>query len=140
MNKAIDFFVFLVHNINKLTNRCVCINFEEDFTMKKIIALVLMVAMLSVFLVSCGKSIVGSWEAEIEGMEGTITFEKDGTGTFAAAGMSLDITWEADGDKLDMSMSLLGQTVPVFEDAEFKVKGKTLTITYEGESVDFKTA
>ena len=108
--------------------------------MKKTIALVLMCALLCVCLCSCGKSIVGSWEADIEGVTGTITFEKDGTGKFEASGLSMDITWEADGGKLDMTMSLFGQTSPVFEDAEYKVKGNTLTITVDGESVEFKKA
>ena len=105
--------------------------------MKKTIALVLMCALLCVCLCSCGKSIVGSWEADIEGASGTITFEKDGTGKFEASGLSMDITWEAKDGKLDVSMSILGQTSPLFEDAEYKVKGKTLTITAEGETVEF---
>ena len=106
--------------------------------MKKSIALVLMVALLCVCLCSCGKNIVGSWEAELEGMSGTITFEKDGTGKFEIGGLgTLDITWETDGGKLDMNMSILGQSSPVFEDAEYKVKGKTLIITVDGETVEF---
>ncbi len=107
--------------------------------MKKIFALALVVFMLSAVLVSCGgKSIVGKWKVEEDGIEMVYTFEKDGKGSVDMMGISADITWEEKDGKLTMSMSMFGETETVFEGAEYKIDGDTLSITYADETLEMK--
>lgn len=106
--------------------------------MKRTLALLLVVVSLTVMLVSCGgNSIEGTWTATEEGVTMTMTFEDDGTGSMSTLGMTYDITWSTDGDKLTVSMSVMGMTQEVFTDAEYAVDGDELTITVAGESTVF---
>lgn len=106
--------------------------------MKKVLSLVLVVIMLSAVLVSCGgNDIIGTWEAEEEGLTIQLKFEEDGKGSMSTMGISMDMTWSVDGDKLTASASFMGETEDLFKDAEFKVDGDTLTITVEGEAQEF---
>lgn len=106
--------------------------------MKKALALLLVLASLAIVMVSCGgDSLIGTWEGEQDGVSMTITFEKDGKGSISSAGMTMDMTWSASDGKLNASMSFMGMSEEMFKDAEYKLNGNKLTITVEGESVEF---
>lgn len=106
--------------------------------MKKTLALILVVVMLSATLVACGgNSILGSWEATQDGVTMKLTFEEDGKGSVTTMGATVDMTWSVDGDKLTASMSVLGMSEDIFKDATYSVDGDNLSITYEGETVVF---
>lgn len=108
--------------------------------MKKTLAIVLVVVMLASVLVACGSSggsIIGTWTATQEGVTMEMTFENGGKGKVSTMGMSMDMEWSAEGNKLTASMSVMGQTQEMFKDAEFAVKGNELSITADGETVVF---
>lgn len=116
------------------------ITIMEEIIMKKTLALVLVVVMLSATLVACGgNSIIGSWEATVEGVSMKLTFEEDGKGSITTMGVTADMTWSAEGDKLNASMAVMGITEEVFKDATYSVDGDSLSITMEGETVVFKS-
>ena len=108
--------------------------------MKKTLALVLVVVMLSATLVACGgNSIIGSWQASVVGVSMKLTFEEDGKGSITTMGVTADMTWSVDGDKLTAAMSVMGITEEVFEGAVYSVDGDELSITADGETVVFKS-
>jgi len=81
--------------------------------MKKILAL-LMVGIMMFSLTACFSSFEGEWKAvEVDAGDNELskelqdlylsyelTLEKDGVGEIGAAGVSIDVEWEEDGDKL----------------------------------------
>ena len=104
-------------------------------TIKKITALVA-VLVLTFSLVACGKaSVVGTWKAEQDGTVATYEFKKDGTGSVSIIGITLDITYKTEGEKLSVTMSFLGQSDT--QEYTYSVKGKKLTLTADGDSVVF---
>lgn len=104
--------------------------------MKKLLALLLVFASLTVILASCGGgSIEGSWEATEDGVTMTYTFEEDGKGKVSMEGVELDLTWSTSGDKISASLSMAGATEELFTDADYEIDGDELTITYEGETL-----
>lgn len=104
-------------------------------SMKKAIAL-LAVLVLVFSLTGCGSSVVGTWTAEESGVTMDYTFEKNGDCSIAAMGMTFDGTYEVKGDKISMTLDAMGTETT--EEYTFKVSGKELTLTLDGESIVFK--
>ena len=90
-------------------------------TSTKILAGLLVIAMMTVLLASCGgsKSIVGKWES------GSMTYEFKADGTYVSEmmGVTHEGTYEIKNGKL--SMDGLGNL-------DFKVKGDTLSFSVAG--------
>ena len=106
--------------------------------MKKTLALVLVVVMLSATLVACGgDSILGTWEATQDGVTMKFTFEDGGQGKATVMGLEVGMTWSVSGDKLNAKISMMGQEEEILKDATYSVSGDELSITMEGETVVF---
>lgn len=96
---------------------------------KKAISLVA-VLVLAMSLVACGDSgIVGTWSMTEDGVTSSFTFEKDGTCKASAMGLEMSGTYKTDGDKLTITISLLGMESS--QECTYKIDGNKLTITDE---------
>lgn len=104
--------------------------------MKKRIIAMLLAVMTMLALVGCGGGIEGTWTATQDGVTMEYTFEKDGKGSVSVSGMTLDTTWKTDGDKLKLTMSMLGQSQT--QEYTYKVDGDKLTLTLDGDTVELK--
>lgn len=111
--------------------------------MKKVSAMMLVVALCSMMLVACGskgdvaKDILGTWTMSTTDAEGQVlaleqTFLEDGTYKLVGNGVELPTpgTYTVEGDKLSMAMTPEGgaeekSTVTI------KIDGDTLTMTSE---------
>lgn len=104
----------------------------------KKLAAIVMVLSMALAMVACGKkdSIVGTWEATEDGVTLTYEFQDGGKGKVSVSGMSMDITWKTDGDKLTVTMELLGEKSE--DEYTYSVKGSELTLTQDGESATLK--
>ena len=103
----------------------------------RITACVLLAVVLLTALVSCGgSSIVGKWTAEEAGVEMTFEFNADGTGKMGTMGMNVDTTWKVDGNKLSVTMSVMG--IENTTEFTYEVKGNELSLTADGETIVFK--
>lgn len=88
--------------------------------MKRAIA-ILLIAVMVLTLVACSakSKLIGTWENPYQ----TMTFHKDGTGTYTTLyGITSPMTYSVSGDKLTMTID--GVTVS----GTFKISGKTLTL------------
>lgn len=100
--------------------------------MKRIISLALVTVLCLSFLCACGgDSIVGTWEAEEDGVTMSYTFEKGGKGSVSAEGISLDMEWSVSGDKL--TIEFMGEK----EEQPFKLDGDKLIVGEGDEQVTF---
>ena len=80
------------------------------------------------------KGLIGTWESE-DGIE--ITFNKDNTGTMTIYGVDMQITWEKDGDELEVTMSFMGES-DTEEMTIVKLTSKTLILADgSGEEQEF---
>ncbi len=87
----------------------------------KIVSLMLVVATLAVLAVSCGSSIVGTWEGEVLGQKFSYEFKKDGTYTGTVTVLGVSSSTEGKYEYKDGKLSLDGGAA-----AECKVDGNTL--------------
>jgi hypothetical protein len=101
---------------------------------KKLIFLVMLIGILvfGLMFVSCGgddtSKLTGIWEGE----DGdTFEFFKDGTGNFSEG----ELTWTADKGRLKMTLSGYGMSETMVMD--YKLSGKTLILTAEGEKMKY---
>lgn len=101
---------------------------------------VLVIAIVTIVLVLVlggdkdSKGLIGTWESE-DGI--VMTFEKDNKGSMSMYGMELPITWEKDGDKIEMTMSFMGES-ETEEMTIVKLTSKTLILADEsGEEQEF---
>ena len=99
--------------------------------MKKRMLALLVVAMSVFCLVGCGNSLTGTWSAENNGQEGSYTFNDDGTGNIKVEDISVDITWETDGDELTIVMTMLGESEEL--KYTYEIDGDVLTLTDEDD-------
>ena len=100
---------------------------------KRVFALALVLAM-SLSLVACGGSIEGTWSIEEDGIKGSWTFEDDGKGEMSIGGMSVDFTYETDGDELTITTELMGEKS---EDTyTYEIDGDTLTLKNDDEKIE----
>ena len=74
----------------------------------------------------------GTWE-EVNG-DTVITFSKDGKGTMTIFGVDTDFNYTVKGDTINMEIGFL----KVEQEFEYKFKWKTLILTIEGESLEFR--
>ena len=93
---------------------------------KKLIFSVMLVCLLAFCLVfvSCGgdkSKLIGTWEGE----EGPIELFKDGTANFDGSSG----TWTVENNRI--MFTIMGQAMSM----DYKLSGKTLTLTYDGETV-----
>lgn len=98
--------------------------------------MMMLVSMLLLVLVGCGKSTIeGTWKGTFSNdSEIIFVFEKDGTGVYNQGGIALSSTYRTEGDQLIVTMSFLGQTQE--ETYTYSLKGKTLTLTTaDGETI-----
>lgn len=111
--------------------------------MKKTLLLIL--CALAVLLSSCmipSKMIVGEWTSNqsllgVE-VETTYVFNEDGTGEIKTFGLSQGITYEINGDKLNVSTELLG--VKNTEVYEYTFEGDTLTLVGDNATLTLTKA
>ena len=100
--------------------------------MKRTVCLVMAVLLLAVSLCACGgKSIVGSWKTEIEGLKVSMVFEDNGTCKLETMGetvASMEYKIE-DGKLIFVTMGQEGTPL------EYKISGKTLTIYAKDEPI-----
>lgn len=88
---------------------------------------VLLVILLCLILVGCGKnnnSIVGKWECKLGNYSYVYTFNKDNTCTYDAAGTLMKCTYKTKGNKL--SILYKGDTVSF--DTTYSIKGNKLNV------------
>lgn len=107
--------------------------------MKKISAMMLVVALCSMMLVACGSKgneIVGAWEVTVTEGEATVTMEQtfleDGTFKMSMAGqeaITLSGTYKIDGDKLTMTMTMNGTEETTT--STYKIDGDKMTVKDE---------
>ena len=94
--------------------------------MKKAIALSLMAVIVISMLVSCGgNSIVGKWQAEIEGETAAYEFKSDGTLEMSGSGLTFSGTYSVKDDQLTITISFMGMENT--DTNKFKIDGDTLT-------------
>jgi hypothetical protein len=90
---------------------------------KKIFFWAMLVCVLALGLASCGddnSKMVGLWV----GSDDSIELFKDGTASFEG----LSATWKAENKRL--RLTVLGQVMAM----DYKLSGKKLTLTYEGQT------
>lgn len=110
-------------------------------TAKRLVSLLAALVMV-MSLVACGgeKGLVGTWEAsaDIDGQEVSAgyTFESNGDCSMNALGLTLDGTYKTDGDKLIITISMMGMEQS--QEYTYKVDGNTLFLTMDGEKAEFK--
>lgn len=116
---------------------------KEIMIVKRVLSITLVVVLVAMLFVGCGDdkkssttSIVGKWSYEEEGAEMVMEFKADGTLTISVLyeGEELgseDVEYRTDGNQLYM-ISDGEESTP----AEWSIKGNTLTITEDGESVE----
>ena len=97
--------------------------------MKKAVA-ILLVAVMALTFAACGKktAIVGTWADE---NHQSLTFRKNGTGTFTEYGTEYPLSYRINGNKITIEMD--DESI----EYTFRISGKTLTLTYEGETITF---
>ncbi len=93
--------------------------------------------------------LLGTWEVIEDGITVTFTFKEGGKGKMSTMGMSADLAWYVVDGKLNVSMSFMGESEEVFENAEYTadvnklvvtVDGGTITLTKEGADTDTETS
>ncbi|MBE6737775.1 MAG: hypothetical protein E7566_03855 [Ruminococcaceae bacterium] len=77
----------------------------------------------------------GSWYASQDGVEGTYTFNGDGTGVIEMMGVALNMTYTIEGNKLTYTMTFAGESET--QTLDFTVNGNELTLTDGIEPVVF---
>ena len=96
--------------------------------MKKTIAILLLTVMVLTFAACAAKSkLIGTWGDEHQ----SITFKKDGTGTFTENRTDYPMTYSVDGDVITMTID--GET----ETCSFKIEGNTLILKTRYETIEF---
>ena len=107
--------------------------------MKKTLVLLLIAALTIVLLTACGTDpLVGTWTATINGSEGQMTLNEDGTGEVVSDGITRPCTWEVADDKLTVTQDLGDHEYILFDRVTYDVEGQTLTITsMQGNTLTF---
>ena len=98
------------------------------------VLLIAIVTIVLVLVLGGGDDLVGTWKSE-DGIE--LTLKKDNTGTMGMSGINMPIKWERDGDKLEMTISFMGES-ETEEMTIVKLSKKTLILSDEsGEEQTF---
>ena len=125
--------------------------------MKRIIALLLTLFLLTGLLSACGEHehvydsatdylcnecdhnrLVGVWTATIEGQKGSLEFKADGTGNVTGA-YERPYEWDITDGKLTINQNIDGFNYLLVDKADYKLEEDTLTIiTPSGDTKVFK--
>ena len=98
--------------------------------MKKTLALLLIFALTVVLLTACfGHPLVGTWAANINGSEGQMTLNKDGTGEMVSDGITRPCTWEVVDDKLTVTQDFGDHKYIFLDRVSYEIQDGTLTVT-----------
>lgn len=81
--------------------------------------------------------LLGTWEVIEDGIAVTFTFKEGGKGKMSTMGLSADLAWYVVDGKLNVSMSFMGESEEVFENAEYTVDVNKLVVTVDGETIMF---
>lgn len=96
--------------------------------MKKTIAILLLTVMaLTVVACSAKNKLVGTWGDAHQ----SVTFKKDGSGTFTENGIDYPMTYSVEGDVLTMTID--GET----DTCSFRIEGNTLILKTRYETIEF---
>lgn len=96
--------------------------------MKKTIAILLLTVMaLTVVACSAKSKLIGTWGDAHQ----SITFRRDGTGTFTENRSDYPMTYSVDGDVITMTID--GET----DTCSFKIEGNTLILKTRYETIEF---
>lgn len=107
--------------------------------MKKLLCMMTLVLLMMVLLTSCGATLVGTWNATIEGETGQMILREDGTGEIISHGLTRTCTWEADDTTITVEQIVGGRTYVFLDSATYVLEGDTLTVTNrDGESLVFE--
>lgn len=107
--------------------------------LRKNAVIVLLTLVLALSLIGCSKGksgLVGTWYGEEDGISVEYTFNADETGSVKLMEMSIETSYKTDGDKLNLTMSLLGTEQS--QEYTYEVSGDTLKLTYEGSTAELK--
>ena len=107
--------------------------------LRKRAVVLLLTLVLALSLIGCGKGksgLVGTWIGEEEGITVEYTFNSNGTGNVKLMEMSLETSYKTDGDKLLITMSLLGTEQT--QEYTYEVSGDTLKLDFEGSVAELK--
>ncbi len=101
----------------------------------RVLAVVLSLVMIFACLTACGEKskIIGKWEESETGLI-TMEFQKDGDLILGAMGQEEEGEWKISGGKLKIRENADDD----WESCKFSIKGKTLKITSDGETLTFK--
>ena len=100
---------------------------------KKKICVLLTVMVMTFILASCGSTtIVGTWTMEQDGTTTEYTFNEDQTGQINMAGITLDTSYAIEGDKITITMKVLGQEQKM--EYTYQINKDALTLTDSGNS------
>lgn len=110
--------------------------------MKKVMAVLLLLVWTATLLTACGADpLVGTWQATINGSEGQMTLNKDGTGEVVSDGITRPCTWEVTDDQLTVTQDLGDHEYILFDRVTYVIDGDTLTITSKsGNTLTFTKA
>ena len=97
--------------------------------MKKAIALVLVLVITSITLVSCSAMLEGKWKTTDDIITKELVLNDGNVGTYKALGIEQVIVWTVNGGRITVTTSVLGISTDIYKDAEYIIKGDTLTIT-----------
>jgi len=108
--------------------------------------LMTVLAIFAILLAGCGggtkalkDQIIGKWEGTDPDLGGTITFEfmKDGKAKMSAASMTLDVTYKwVDDDTFELAIDM-GTGTPQTTSMDAKIDGNKLSLTAEGQTMEF---
>ena len=107
---------------------------------KKLVAAVL-VSLMTLALVACGgssskNSLPGTWESSDDSSSTQYTFNEDGTGTVSVGtGITLNLTYATDGNKLSVSMTYLGSEQK--DEYTYEIKDGKLVLTNSSGTTEY---
>ena len=107
---------------------------------KKLVAAVL-VSVMALGLVACGgssskNSLPGTWGSADESSSTQYTFNEDGTGTVTVGtGITLNLTYTTDGNKLSISMNYLGSEQK--DEYTYEIKDGKLILTNSSGTTEY---
>jgi hypothetical protein len=103
-------------------------------------------AIFAILLAGCGggtktlkDQIIGKWEGNDPNLGGNITFEfmKDGKAKMSAAAVTLDVSYKwVDDDTFELTIDM-GTGTPQTTSMDAKIDGNKLSLTAEGQTMEF---
>lgn len=105
-----------------------------------VVALIAIIAVVLVLVLSGGDDLVGKWTYTEEGQTMMFEFKDDNTGSMGTMGFTFNVDkWERDGDKLNITMSLFGQSSTETFTIK-KLEGDTLVLANDEEEITLTRA